>query len=378
MRGVFEVTMNKGLNADRDRNNGIDFLRVLLALMVITLHYNSSLGQVQVNTRDLSFNWFFVWFTETLCISAVNIYVIISGYFSFKKNQPITHVVSKLKRLWFCLLFYSVMEYVVITALYGDGYNIRILIKRLLPVSTGEWWFFSVYFLIYMMSPVINSFVGDSEEKSHVIMLFSGIVGLCIIPQFLLWKDGLGIDNGYSLIWFIFLFFSGALLAKYSNSNLNSRLGNIIRRLERWKLTIFLGCFIALFGSKVFIAVVSNHLWGEVKYSGVLFSYNSIFVYIMAISLFCIFKNVNIRIQSISKMIRIVSPLALASYLFHCQLDFREKVWPKLACYKYANEAVLPLMCVITVLGLFVISALIELIRTSVVKNVSKLTKSRK
>ena len=354
------------------RNSGIDLLRCLLALMVITLHYNASLGQVQVNTIDLSFNWFFVWLTETVSFCAVNVYVIITGYYSYLGRKELPSILSKLRSLWFCVLFYSVVGYVIITLLVGKEFHFSELFKRFLPISTGEWWFFSLYFIVYFMSPFINKILDGMKNNTIMLVGTAGVVVLCVIPQLLLWDDGLGIDNGYSLIWFLFLFFTGAVIAKHSLRQLEGRPKEIIDLIEKYRIHLYLASLGILYGSKIVIALVSNHLWGEVKYSGLLFSYNSIFVYVAATTMFLIFKGMSLNRSSIIKIVECISPLALASYLFHCQIDFREEIWPRLECYSYANKAALPVAYLTTVFSLFTISVLIELIRTKVIKIVIK------
>ena len=356
----------------KTRDNGVDLLRILLALMVITLHYNSSLGQVQVNTEDLSFNWFFVWFSETICICAVNVYVIITGYYSYIGNKDLSYVISKLKSLWLCVVSYSVIEYLVINVATGKSIGISSLLFRFLPITTGEWWFFSLYFVIYLISPFLNKVIGDFDNRTLSTVFSICIVVLCIIPQILLCKDGLGIENGYSLIWFLFLYGTGAVLAKQESDKQIDRLNNTISYIEKYKGLVLVCCLVVLYGSKICIALVSNYLWGEVKYSGLLYSYNSIFVYLAAIAMFFVFKSISIKNNTVGRLIAFVSPLALASYLFHCQLDFREQIWPMLECYRYSNEKIMPIMYVMTTIGIFVVAIIIEFIRTNLLKIIKK------
>lgn len=360
---------------ENKRNSGVDLLKCLLAIMVLTLHYNSSLGQVQINVNDLSLNWYFIWLTGTISYGAVNVYVIITGYYEYKSNKSFDGIIRKLGKLWTVVIFYSVAEYFVISVIFHRAISIRLIINRFMPITSGQWWFFSLYFLILLFSPVLNLGIKNINISNLVKIEGVMLIILCIIPQILLWKDGFGIENGYSFIWFVFLYYTGALLSKIENDD-NSKKSKEYIFINKHRILIYFLSIAILYGSKVAIANVSKIMWGEVKYSGVLFSYNSIFVFVAAVSMFMIFENIKLKNTVIKKITKIISPLALASYLFHCQIDFRDYVWPALKCYDYSNKSILPFTYLLTIISIFLIAVIIEKARAIVWKIAIKTIKN--
>lgn len=92
----------------KERNTGIDLLRILLALAVITIHFNATAtGRVSSNVHWLPMK-FLVYGIDSIVLPAVNVYVIVSGYFSYLFQRSYKHVVNSLVKLWLCLLFFSV------------------------------------------------------------------------------------------------------------------------------------------------------------------------------------------------------------------------------------------------------------------------------
>ena len=74
-----------------DRQSNIELLRIFAACGVIILHYNNAkIGGGYAAVEDGSLNQGIMTFFELLFICAVNLYVLISGYFmrsSMKRNH---------------------------------------------------------------------------------------------------------------------------------------------------------------------------------------------------------------------------------------------------------------------------------------------------
>ena len=62
------------------RKSNIELLRIILIIMIITLHYlNGGIGGALSNTNPNTFNYYLITFIESLCIVAVNVFIIITG-----------------------------------------------------------------------------------------------------------------------------------------------------------------------------------------------------------------------------------------------------------------------------------------------------------
>lgn len=68
----------------RERQSNIELLRILVMLGVVVLHMN--LYGLKI-AAEFSGKFIFMHFTESLFICAVNVFVLITGYFSYKINK---------------------------------------------------------------------------------------------------------------------------------------------------------------------------------------------------------------------------------------------------------------------------------------------------
>jgi len=100
----------------KNRQANFELLRIIAMVMVIILHYLVK-GNVAVSmAEDGSAVNLFAWFLESACIVAVNVYVLISGYFLVKAEWKL----SRLVKLMLQILCYSI-GVPVICLLLGVG-----------------------------------------------------------------------------------------------------------------------------------------------------------------------------------------------------------------------------------------------------------------
>ena len=73
--------------------------------MIIMLHYNNgAMGGALANIHSGTFPYYFVHFTESLSSVAVNVFILITGYFSYDKNKIF---ISKIARLVLLMIFWG-------------------------------------------------------------------------------------------------------------------------------------------------------------------------------------------------------------------------------------------------------------------------------
>lgn len=64
----------------KKRNEGIELLRIISMIMILILHYLGH-GGILDNLSANNFYYYIAWTLEGICFVAVNIYVLITGYF---------------------------------------------------------------------------------------------------------------------------------------------------------------------------------------------------------------------------------------------------------------------------------------------------------
>lgn len=335
------------------RNVSIDILRIMLALMVVTIHIGApSTGHV-INSVTWMPMKFFTYIMHYLAIPAVNIYILISGYFSYKQLDY-TNVFKKATSLWLVLLFYSLAGMLVYNVIYGDSLSISTIKDRIFLLSTGEWWFMTNYFCLIFISPLLNIIISSFTKKTFIAFLLLVGIAFGILPSLCQWKDAIGINYGYSLIWFIVLYLMGGGIKRFS---INKRI-----RLGFWK---YFGMYLLV---TLFILAQDLFFSKVLHCSGCAFiHYNSITILIQAIFLFLAFLNLEVHCRY-EKSIVLISSLSMSVYILHCQADFGKILWNISEPSKYADTVYLPLVYFIITFGVFFIACTIEYLRTKLFK----------
>ena len=336
----------------KERNYGIDLLKIFLALMVIIIHINAN-GTGQVLSHSTIQPWKSVVTLVTfLCYPAVNTYILITGYYSYETKKELNEIVKSLSLLWLSAVFFSFLGYAISIA-FGNTFYIIDLIKRFFPITRGVWWFYTVYFALMLLSPFINKMLDSINIIEHRMLLFVLLLVLSILPTFVNWEGQLGSNYGYSLIWFIALYITGAYLQRINCLDTKSIKKCFV------SMGVFLGATISLY----MIPKVLSILGISVTFA----MYNSILVYIQSIALFISFGNIKLS-NGMNKVVGSISGLALASYLLHCQEDIEKVLWIGLTPATYANSAKIIYISILICVSVFIIGALLELLRKDIYK----------
>ena len=69
----------------KERNYGIDLLRILSMFMVVLLHL-CGFGGVLSNVKPFSVNYYIAWFLEIVSYCAVDVFALISGFVGAKNE----------------------------------------------------------------------------------------------------------------------------------------------------------------------------------------------------------------------------------------------------------------------------------------------------
>ena len=317
------------------RKSNFELLRVLCILMIITLHYNSSMGGLLNNVEIGSINFYISHFIQSLCIVAVNAFIIITGYFSYKKDNV---KVSKVIYLFYVCLIYGLLIF-GIYLLLGNKVNANVLIELIKTIF--DRWFVVIYSILYLLIPFINKLIGSLNKRQLetliIINIFSFYVWFTVFTNTTI-KDG-----GYGIVNFITLYLIGAYIHKYKD--------NYIKKYKT--ISIYIIC-----------AIITTILSCFTTRSA--YAYNTIFNLIGSISLFLTFKNMNIKDNNI---INKLSTYTFTVYIIH-ENSFLVKILYRdiFNCDKFYNDKFMILNMIYTVLGIYVMCIIIEYIRRLLMK----------
>lgn len=192
------------------RNIGLEWLRICSMLMIILLHSIDHSGLLK-NLTPGSILYYYEQFLYALVQVCVNCFVLISGYFLVSsKIKP-----EKLVALWIEVVFYSLIIKMIMMAFGEIPFSVVSLVSCLVPVLTGRYWFVTIYFGMYLLSPFFNIAIKTMNKKQHgelLILLFVlASVMISIHPSF----KGMNSGGGWGLAWFGVLYFTAAYIRRY-------------------------------------------------------------------------------------------------------------------------------------------------------------------
>ncbi len=288
------------------RNYGIDLLRIISMLMIVTLHVLGQ-GGVLKATIPMSTNYEVAWFLEMLCYGAVNCYGLISGYVGYNSKFKYSNIVY----LWLQVAFYAVFIS-GITALLGDYGVKQHFLDGFMPVWNNYYWYFTAYFCMFFFIPVLNKILNSFNDKQLKILALTIILIFSFMPNFAE-KDLFFTNRGYSAIWLTLLYLLGGIIKKC----------DLLSKTKPWILTLLYLLFSFVTWFEKFLVQSHNLEIANKDEAWIchLFSYTSPTVLFGSIMLLVLFSKINIR-KIPSKIIAFFAPLSFSVYLIHVHRCF--------------------------------------------------------
>lgn len=285
--------------SDENRIASLDVLRIILCLFVIVLHFNNSNGGAALKyTEKNLFNHEFALFCESFSICAVDVFLILSGYFLIMSQwrgvrKPVFLIMAVMgTNSFFCIINMAV----------HNTWSLEKYVKSLIPINYFVW----LYIAVYLISPWINIIFRNINKRNAERMLtvsgilfsvyptlvdtYSGITGTVI--QGISTISATDSGAGYTLVNFIFMYCIGAYIRLH-----NLQIG------KRMKL-------VGYFVSVIVIFAMSHYTMNSIFYCNTA-------VIVEAIFLFMIFRDLKIPN---TKVITKFSGLTFSIYIIHAGL----------------------------------------------------------
>ncbi len=342
----------------KKREANLELLRILSMCMVIGLHYlgkgNALKDMAQILPADSNYiNEVLAWYLEALCYGAVNMYIMISGYFLINATAKI----EKVGKLILQVFFYSAGIYLIILLLgtyppeWNDAYHRSIM---LLPISLQHYWFASVYAAFYLLAPFLALGLRKLNKKQHlgllIILLFLFMRFIKLFSYHLVPLN----DDGMGIIWMITVFVLAAYIRRFVPVKPKKRFLYLVLGILSLAATAA-GSFLV-----AYVFQKTGHLETYISF---LFAYNSPTVVVGSTFLFLFFRTIRIPEGFLSKAILAVAPLTFGVYLIHDHFLLRD-LWVKLWNVEtHFNEPYFVLHFLGVVALVFIVCAAAEWIR---------------
>lgn len=326
------ISNEKSINK-RERLSGIEAYRILAILLICISHaVQTGMNYVSVSNSR----------TVTILLNLLSysgqcgniMFIICSSYFLVDSKR------IKLGKTLKILFDSMTISIIVLLGMLVAGYSFTswTILMQILPDYFSNMWFIPIYVLFYLIHPLLNLIINNSQQKTHFITCLSiffiyGLIGL-------LTGWHLGINE---LIAFIIIYFFVAYIKKYCDNFSKDTKTNLFLFIT------FLIIFLILAILKTTISL--NKLTLNQLYSPILFP--------MLLFLFNIFKNSKIK----SNCINYLASCSLFVYCFHENILLRNFVRPKF--YEYVlklNPKLYFCWVILCGVGMFILGYLVSLL----------------
>ena len=346
------------MNSEKIRESNFELMRLVLMFMIIFWHLIINFIFVHKNTPISLIGWNILYF---LLIIHIDTFILLTGYFQSKKEVLGIKKIIKLNNQAY---FYKIVFLVIFLILHITPLSPLKIFQIIQPITLYEqYWFISIYIILYLISPYLNRLLNQLSQKEHKRFIFILFIISSIIPII---TNELAYSNnkGYSLLNFILMYSIGTYLRKYplKKSNFFSKKTKSRRKLTFISIYIFLAIInVLLFNFSPTLEETQNPILIEL--SSIIVNmrdaYNNPLIIIESIFFFSYFSELNIK----SKIINSISSVSLDIYLIHDNYLIRKLYKP----VKYI------ILIFIVTMVIFIICIMIGYIRKFIFNKINRL-----
>lgn len=317
------------------RQSNMELCRIASILLVMLVH-----------TTFQSLGWdnpsFGVLFLAAFSIIGVNVFVLLTGYFSVSPKK------TSLANLFFICLFWMSIKIVCCMA-----FNQPLDYKYLFFVTNSNW-FIPSYIGLLFLAPILNVFCNSVSNKVLfwvVIALLSIEIWFDFLPPYP--KVRLGTQGGYSVLSFAILY----LIARYI------KLYGVPKGIRKYGPLFYLSCSFVL---AAIAYIFLKHGYNETR---LLYSYNNPIIILSSVAFLMSFEQLKI---GQSKFINHIAKSTLAVLLGHTAIFF---IYTKQFKYLYDSFSSIQVMgyWALAIVIVFCASIAIDQIRILLYKPIEKL-----
>ena len=333
----------------KTRKSNIELLRIIGMLMIVAHHYVVNSGIMDAfEVGSTSANYIFLSLWGMWGKTAINVFILISGYFMCVSDLTIR---KYCKILFEWVLYHFGIYLIMLIAGYetvglGRIFDLLFGIFRYANLSGA---FDCSFFIFYLFIPFMNKFIRSftmAEFKKFVLFL---LFVFTILSTFFFNKDIFG-----EVFWFIAVYFIGAYLRLYPPKWSES--------FKASRRMLILSLCIAY--ASVILMMIIGTITGKGSDMFFLYDANKLGAVLVSVTMFVTFKNLNI---GYSKAINLIAKTTFGVLLIHANSNaWRQFMWRDLLHVNtFYSLPLYILICrsVLIVAGIFTSCSLIDMIR---------------
>lgn len=340
-----KTPFNNQEDINNSRDSNIEFLRIVCMIMILLLHVFVGPDKIEHLDAKILFDYF----RNSFCIPAVNMFVIVSGYFSI--NWRWKSLRSLIIQVYYFVIIGFVLAYILNLQMHEMSWSKALWIS--VNSMVDGYWFITSYMILYIIAPILNYYCKCCDKRALGIIIL--VITGCMTYYSL---NSVKANIGYNTVFlFILLYLIGRYIRKYTEIQMYKK-----SRLFVIYLLLTLGVMMLALGSKYFF---NNN-------SGVYFikggEYSNILVIGQAIVGFIFFRALKLK----SKFTNYIGASALSIYLFHMSPGIKNTYYA-LASDISKEPFFQQQLCIMALVsGALIIAVVLDKIRTKIFYKYSK------
>ena len=302
-----------------------DLLRIIACIAVIVIHVNSKYLFNGVSSQFYVLNFY-----TSFVRSAVLLFIMISGMYLLDPERELT-----LKKLYSKYILRIVLSLIIFNSIYISYYY-----------SGIQFWYLYLALFLYIITPILRIFTKNANKEDFKYFLIIGFIFTIMQPtitSYSIFKQlnyhnyyayGMGVIYSFSYVYYYML---GYYIKKYVNIS------------KKNSIALYIGGLMLTYSLALIISVLKGRVDVVKPYY-----YFSLNVFMMAIGIFMLFKNIKIK-EKYNDVISKISKLTFGVYLIHNLL-----IAIFLKYFEYFNPIIgTPVITILVFLASLLISALL-------------------
>lgn len=334
------------------RMANLELLRCIAMMMVIVLHFLGKGGLlVDLTGESLGATGTIAWLLESFAIVAVNVYMLISGYFLCTSTFKLSRLLQLLLQIWFYSVIFGLLG--ALTGVLAEvSFDIHYLLTLMFPVAMEHYWFMTAYVFLYLLIPFIGPVVQKMSRQQMQYAIGLLLIAFCVMKSVL--PVRLETDKmGYDCLWYLCVFLTAAYVRRFGIPVLE----------KKWRgILLYLVGSLLVFAGTLGLRQLYLHTGSLERMLKVCMEYNHILPFAAAVGLFVAFTRLKTG-NKISGVINAIAPYTLGVYLLHENIGLRYS-WQKwLGTARVNSVGSLLLWTAVAVVCVFACGVLADVIR---------------
>lgn len=299
----------------KKRNANFELLRIVAMFMILMLHFNSHAGVLLQLGIPATGVQVCATLLEAFCITGLNVYVFITGYFMSQSRIKLSRMLSLICQVYFYTILISITMMLVGTYVVQETDSVYKFVQYIFPISSEHYWFVTAYVIMYLFAPIMNAAINTLSRKLMKTIIIGLLIWFSIIKSFvpvMFVTD----HHGYDFGWFLVLYLIAAYIRKYDV---------VMFYNARNSLIVFLISCTMIFGFSIFFHYINLIRGGFIYYSEVPIHLNFIFTLTGSLGLFSFFRYYRMRENKAADVVRFIAPFTFGVYLLHMHLEIQDR-----------------------------------------------------